>query len=211
MARGDINEYYDPRHERQMAQMLKDSREMLKQGHLGGIASVMTRLGRRKKEALDEEKRKTAGRSLSKALMAKPWRDPNTEIEAGELDDFGVPQTAQMAAIAPGQLPQGIERATGVLTDEVALHPDNPYIGRDLRNLLTQNFVRQNELMAEERKADRALADKIKFADYEHGKGIGTGQEKFSNKPIWGTLNGKDVLLQSSNKGGLSTFLRFAL
>jgi len=166
MARGDINEYYDPRHERQMAQMLKDSREMLKQGHLGGIASVMTRLGRRKKEALDEEKRKTAGRSLSKALTAKPWRDPNTAITAEDIADVegGTPMPAE---IAPGQLPQGIERATGVLTDEVALHPDNPYMGRDLRNLLTQNFVRQNELMAEERKADRSLADKFAMHDYK--------------------------------------------
>ena len=162
MARGDINEYYDPRHERQMAQMLKDSREMLKQGHLGGIASVMTRLGRRKKEALDKEKRSQAGRSLSKALTAKPWRDPNTEIEAGELDDFGVPQTAQMAAIAPGQLPQGIERATGVLTDEVALHPDNPYMGRDLRNLLTQNIARKTVLgdRDEERRHKASLLEK---------------------------------------------------
>jgi len=161
MARGDINEYYDPRHERQMAQMLKDSREMLKQGHLGGIASVMTRLGRRKKEALDEEKRKTAGRSLSKALMAKPWRDPNTAITAEDIADVegGTPMPAE---IAPGQLPQGIERATGVLTDEVALHPDNPYMGRDLRNLLTQNIARKTVLgdRDEERRHKASLLEK---------------------------------------------------
>jgi len=105
MARGDINEYYDPRHERQMAQMLKDSREMLKQGHLGGIASVMTRLGRRKKEALDEEKRKTAGRSLSKALMAKPWRDPNSAVTADDLSDVPLGDTGAIEVSGPEVAP----------------------------------------------------------------------------------------------------------
>jgi|TARA_Y100000310_G_C20704273_1_gene833434 hypothetical protein len=145
MARGDVNEYRDLRHELLMANMRQDANEKLKYGHPGGLASVVDRFSRGFRMKADENKRAAAGRSLSKALTSKPWRDPNTAITAEDIAD--VPGAEPVPAeIAPGQLPQGLQRASDVLAAEYAQNPDNQYMGRDLRGLLTKNLERQTAL-----------------------------------------------------------------
>ena len=178
MARGDINEYYDPRHERQMAQMLKDSREMLKQGHLGGIASVMTRLGRRKKKALDEEKRSAASAASARGLSNKLKTIPGqaavpgvTEEEAvvGVPGDTGAVEGAY--AIDPiAQVDARIDPTSGPLAGKqrelaelLKKQPNNIYAQHALNTVSNQiaardyqtqvaRTARSNELMDAERK-----------------------------------------------------------
>ena len=68
MARGDINEYYDPRHERQMAEMLKRSQAMNQGTHLGGLASLLTQLHRGFRMQKDRKQRADTTEAVADAM-----------------------------------------------------------------------------------------------------------------------------------------------
>jgi len=75
MARGDINEYYDPRHERQMAEMLKRSQAMNQGTHLGGLASLLTQLHRGFRMQKDRKQRADTTEAVADA-MSKSYKAP---------------------------------------------------------------------------------------------------------------------------------------
>ena len=75
MARGDINEYYDPRHERQMAEMLKRSQAMNQGTHLGGLASLLTQLHRGFRMQKDRKQRADTTEAVANA-MSKSYKAP---------------------------------------------------------------------------------------------------------------------------------------
>jgi len=75
MARGDINEYYDPRHERQMAEMLKRSQALNQGTHLGGLASLLTQLHRGFRMQKDRKQRADTTKAIADA-MNKSYKAP---------------------------------------------------------------------------------------------------------------------------------------
>ena len=171
MARGDINEYQDPQTRRLIDSLIQQANKANNSSTLGGLASVLNQGMAGYHMGQDKRQRGASTAAMNKALAAKPWIDPNTAKTAGQIDemddfdrgdDYDPNEVVLEAQEAPGQL-QGIDRAVAAMSQASEADPDNAYMGRDLRGMLTTKMGQDHAAKL----ADRAYADKVKFAQYQ--------------------------------------------